>query len=269
MLHSLETYFLVNFAIDTALIAVVARANECMTLRRTFTAGVLAASYALLCKAVPLRLEHPAIQLPLLAILSMIICGEADIRRWGSLAVQLLGGAVILGGTSSLVSAPDHFPAALISAGLILTGTVLSVRRRRMLSWEVTVLVSLKGRSVSFRALIDTGNRLREPVSGLPVLIAAAELLDPLLTHQPMSKLSCRKIPFGALGGRGTLQCFRPDHVLIRRGDRFIRAPEVWIAVYPGIIPGPADALAPPSFAVIPGGNQQFTNKIHAKRGNI
>ena len=41
--------------------------------------------------------------------------------------------------------------------------------------------------------------------------------------------------------------------VLIRRGDRYLRAPDVWIAAYPGRIPGSTHALAPPSFAVIPG----------------
>ena len=39
----------------------------------------------------------------------------------------------------------------------------------------------------------------------------------------------------------------------VRRGDSFFRAPDVWIASYPGKIPGSTRALAPPSFAVIPG----------------
>ena len=109
--------------------------------------------------------------------------------------------------------------------------------------------IALRGRSVSFRALIDTGNRLHEPISGASVLIAESALLD----HLPTGSIPHRRVSFGGLGGSGALDCFHPDAVLIHRGDSFIRAPDVWIAAYPGRIPGPTRALAPPSFAVIPG----------------
>lgn len=249
MLHSLEAYFLVNFAVDTALIAAVARANECMRLNRVILSGLLAASYALLTESVSARLAHPVIQVLLLSILGMILCADADARRWCSIAIQLLGGAMMLGGVGALLPAPERFPAALVGAGLVLVSAILNVRSHRMLSWEVTVLIGLKGRSVSFRALIDTGNRLHEPISGLPVLIAEAGLLSDL----PVDGLPCRRVSFGALGGGGAVKCFHPDAVLIRRGDQFVRAPDVWIASYPGRIPGSTRALAPPSFAVIPG----------------
>jgi len=269
MQKSLELYFLVNFAVDTALIAVVARANECLRMQRVFLCGLLAASYALLAQTVSLRLTSPAIQILLLAILSMILVGDSSIPRFGSLSIQLLGGAMILGGTGALFPSSSEFPAALIGAGLILTGVVLSIRTSRLITWDVTVLIALKGKSVNLRALIDTGNRLREPISGLPVIIAESEALKPLFSDLSFDRLPCRQVAFGALGGRGTIRAFRPDCVLIRRGDRFVRAPEVWVAVYPGRIPGPTRALAPPSFAVIPGGRIHPPYKIQAKRGDI
>ena len=249
MQHSLEAYFLVNFAVDAALIAVVSRANECMRLRRVCFGSLLAASYALLTKTVSERLAHPLLQLLLLAILSMVLCGESDAKQWISIAIQITGGAMMLGGVGSLVPAPEKFPTALLGAGLVLASAILCVRSRRMLTWEVTVLIALHGRSVSFRALIDTGNRLREPISGLPVLIAESALLEAL----PTDDLTFRRVSFGVLGGSGAVKCFRPDAVLIRRGDRFFRAPDIWVAAYPGRIPGSTRALAPPSFAVIPG----------------
>lgn len=249
MQHSLEAYFFVNLAVDSALIAVVARANGCMRLRRVFIGSLLAASYALLTEEVSPRLSHPVIQLLLLAILGMILCRESDVRQWGSVSVQLLGGAMMLGGAGAMVSTPEKMPAAAIGAGLVMTIAILNIRNQRLTTWEVTVLIALKGCSVSFRALIDTGNRLHEPISGLPVLIAESGLLDEL----PTDNVHCRRISFGVLGGGGAVECFRPDAVLIRRGDRFFRAPDVWVAAYPGRIPGSTRALAPPSFAVIPG----------------
>ena len=121
-----------------------------------------------------------------------------------------------------------------------------------MFSWEVRVSLCFQGKSIRFPALIDTGNRLREPMSGLPVLIAEASLLDGLLGGELAPGLT-RQVAFGGLGGCGTVRCFHPDHVWICRGGQLIPAPEIWVAVYPGRIPGMQRALAPPSFAIIPG----------------
>lgn len=258
MHHSLEAYFLANFAADVALLAVVARANECMRLRRVLLSGILAAFYALMTEVVSSRLEHPAIQIVLLIILSMLLIGEPDARKWSSIAIQLAGGAMILGGIGGIVPSSGRFTAAAFGAGLLLVMTILNVRARRIFTWDVTVLISAQGHNTSFRALIDTGNRLHEPVSGLPVLIAESRLLDAL----PVNELSCRRISFGVLGGGGTMQCFRPDSVLIQRGKTVVRAPDVWVAVYPDRIPGPAGALAPPSFAIIPGGYDGISNPL-------
>lgn len=267
MQHSLEAYFLTNLAVDTALMATVARANECARLRRIILCGFLAASYALLTEAVSVRLKHPMIQLLLLSILGMILGGDCDVRCWGGMALQLFGGAMMLGGIGSIVSRNRALLPAALGAGILLIGAVLSLRSRKLVSWEVTVLLSLRGRTTSFRALIDTGNRLHEPISGLPVLIAEASLLQDLLQslHVPF-----RSVAFGGLGGSGTVRCFRPDMVLIRRGDQLVRAPDVWVAVYPGKFPGSSRALAPPSFAVIPGSSRQGTRSlILSKKGDI
>ncbi len=247
MSGSIEAYFLMNFAVDAALIAVVARANGCFRMRRALLAGLIAALYAVLAVRLP-RLTHPMVQLALAAPVALAACGDPDPRRWAGMALQLFCGALLLGGAASLLPMPMRaaIPLALI-AGLAALYALLRVRRMRAAGWEVTVLLSLRGRLVAFRALIDTGNRLREPISGLPVLIAESSLLDGLLAGAAHG----RWVAFGALGGGGMVRCFRPDAVFIRRGNRLMRAPEVWVAAYPGRIPGASRALAPPSFALV------------------
>lgn len=252
MRQSLEAYFLINLAVDAALIAVIARANGCLKMRRVLLGGLIAAGYAALVKGVSLRLGHPVLQTLLLILLSMVVCGDAEPRRWGSIALELFCAAMMLGGIGALAMDSKRLLAMLLGAGLILLNALLSVRESRLASWEVTVCLTLRGKSVSFRALIDTGNRLREPISGLPVLIAESSLLGDL-TNSAIMETVCRRVAFGALGGGGTVKCFHPDLVLIRRGEQLVRAPEVWVAIYPGKIPGASRALAPPSFAVIPG----------------
>ena len=108
------------------------------------------------------------------------------------------------------------------------------------------------GRQVSLKALIDTGNRLHEPISGLPVLIveerAVKKMLPPSLDPaRPDKHLPprFRLVAYGALGGSGKMACFRPDELLVCYGEGWLRAPDVWVAVYPGKMPGGAQALAP------------------------
>lgn len=255
MQHSIEAYFLMNFLLDSALIAVVARANECLAAKRIFFSGMLAALYATLTQHFAPALAHPAVQLVLLIPISLIVCMDPEPRRWGSIAFQLACGSMMLGGIGLLFGDRNVsvFPWRLpiLGSGMLLLYLLLSARTRRLTTWEVTVFLRFGSRSISFRALIDTGNRLREPVSGLPVLIAEASLLHGVISEDDAS--SGREIAFGGLGGTGKIRCFRPDSVLIRRGNALVQAPAVWVAVYPGKIPGNTRALAPPSFAIIPG----------------
>lgn len=251
MQQSLEAYFLINLTVDAALIAVVARANGCLKMRRILACAAMAASYAVLTRFLP-RLAHPAVQIALLALLAIMVCDDPDVRTWGAIAFQLFCGTAMLGGIGVLSPHSNRIRILFLGGGLLILSILLSVRRQRLSTWEVTVSLTFRGKSVSFRALIDTGNRLREPVSGLPVLVAEKSLVDGLI-DQDKDANGRRKVSFGALGGSGTVECFHPDLVLIRRGDHLVRAPEVWVAVYPGKIPGSSRALAPPSFAVIPG----------------
>lgn len=252
MTGSLEACGLFNLLMDAALLAVVARANGCLSFRRVLLCACIAAGYSLLTIAVP-TLAHPLVQLPLLFPISLILCGSGDAHRWGSVAFQLLCGAALIGGLCALFPPRTLLALCLtLSSALLALHILYAVRHKRMFTWEVRVSLCFQGKSIRFPALIDTGNRLREPMSGLPVLIAEASLLDGLLGGELAPGLT-RQVAFGGLGGCGTVRCFHPDHVWICRGGQLIPAPEIWVAVYPGRIPGMQRALAPPSFAIIPG----------------
>lgn len=256
MPQSIELYFLVNFVMDAALLAIAARANDCLNFRRIFIAAFLAAFYSVaVCTVSPL-LGHPLIRISFLIPLGLIVSGELNPQYWFSFVFQLCCACLILGGLGALIP-PDRtgksgWIAAALASGLLLSTLLLNARRQRLTTWEVTVYLVLGSRNVHFRALIDTGNRLREPISGQPVLIAESSLLGELLKDETDS-VTFRNVAFGALGGSGMIRCFRPDTVLIRRDNRLIPAPSVWVAIYPGKISGSTHALAPPSFAVIPG----------------
>lgn len=102
----------------------------------------------------------------------------------------------------------------------------------------VPVTVTVEGTTVRFHALVDTGNSLRDPVTGRAVLIAdyaavrsvsgigglgknllqnPADAVE-VLKDTPLSK-RLRLVPYAAVGREnGLLLAFRPDSVVV--GDR-------------------------------------------------
>ena len=95
-----------------------------------------------------------------------------------------------------------------------------------------TVSVSLSGKTVSFRALRDSGNELYDPITNRPVLVCEKETLHPLFAHtlqttaDPYTQFCTlnasegstnrmRLIPCQTVTGDGLLVAFKPDKVTI------------------------------------------------------
>ncbi len=62
-----------------------------------------------------------------------------------------------------------------------------------------------------FSSMMDTGCNLKEPFSGLPVIVTEKELIEG--KEIPNDKL--RLIPYNTLSGEGMLKAFKPDKTLI------------------------------------------------------
>ena len=78
------------------------------------------------------------------------------------------------------------------------------------------------GKTVTLWAKADTGCALREPFSGLPVIVCQAASLKDLLppetaqalqSKDPLSLEGIRLVPFESVGGTGVLPAFKPESV--------------------------------------------------------
>lgn len=85
-----------------------------------------------------------------------------------------------------------------------------------------------QGKTVRLYLKADTGNALREPFSGLPVLVCRAEALQDILPEEigrfsetggvsASAARGLRLIPFESVGGAGVLPAFRPEKVTVEK----------------------------------------------------
>ena len=245
---SLEGFFLVNQAMDFALLAAAARSAGVFRLRRVLPASGLAALYAVLAQWSPMAaLRSPAAQAALLALLARLVSGASPPKLKINAALSLVVALGFAGTAVRLLTGTGLKPAT-IPAGMLASGVCcaqLTARREVLASRPVEIRIVSEGRSVRLSAIIDTGNRLVEPLSGQPVLIAHEAALIGLLP-----KRGYREVAYGALGGAGTLRCFKPERVYISRGARDRRMPEAWVALFPAALPGRVQALAPAAFSL-------------------
>lgn len=113
----------------------------------------------------------------------------------------------------------------LISAVLAYAIAVTAVKlyNRTIGGNEIYSLTIFKnGEEVHLYAFADTGNKLKEPFSDYPVIVA------------DKSKISFeteRIIPFNSVGGEGMLKAFKPDRIIISSGKGAYETDRVYIAV--------------------------------------
>ena len=116
-------------------------------------------------------------------------------------------------------------PPALLVAVTVAAYALLSLfsgrlRKRNLLRSRCKVTVSDGNNRVELDAIIDTGNLLSEPFSGLPVIVAEYEALLPVLPKgfeqypdDAEAASGMRVIPYSGVGGGGMMLAFRPRRI--------------------------------------------------------
>lgn len=236
-----ERFFLINLLMDFSLCAAVSRSLGCFRLGRVALASATGACYALLARALP-RTAAPPFQLALLLPVAWLTVGRAPLSLAITATVSLPTTVLATAACAAFFGIAG-FHAMLLPLPVLLT---LGPRLRRSVLSALPTMVEVRcrGATVRFPACVDTGNHLKEPFSGQPVLIVSAKLVKAILPLQ-----GCRQVAYGSVGGAGTLPCFRPDALYILKNGCRRRTPEAWIAVFPDRLPGAFQALAPAAFA--------------------
>ena len=77
-------------------------------------------------------------------------------------------------------------------------------------SKEYYLTIENNGKSISCTALMDTGNNLREPFSGYPVIMIEKELFQKVFTEEKI-----RFIPISTVNGESLIKAFKPEKITI------------------------------------------------------
>ena len=128
-----------------------------------------------------------------------------------------------------------HISPAFLFAATLLAYLAITIFRRIFQQSDINRLyehieISDGASSVTLFCKADTGNNLREPFSGLPVIVAEKEALKDLFpsavsaySENGISQNGIRLIPFSSLGGDGLLPAFQANSVKLKKKNQYLK----------------------------------------------
>ena len=255
-----EEFLLINFVMDFLILYLASRGTWFFCLRRLSLAALLISVYALADArfsfsgwtdaaaffmstliAFPVRNGWMYMKSVGLSVMGLMIFGSVVrlfLIKGGS---TLLSGALGAGTAAGFVS--------FSKAVFFQTGNRRTVRFR----------VKYGPYHAEFTAIIDTGNLLKEPLSALPVLIADEKALGKRFLTHALTDERIRKAAYASVGGDGQMACLRADEMDVNVSGKWIKAPDLWLGLYPGVMRGSVHALAPPVLIKGFGGKRKGT----------
>ena len=239
----LDTLFLMNAILDYFALLCTAILSGAQTHRlRIAVAGIVGGIYACLC-VMPdwIWLISPAVKLSA-GILMCVIAFGSERHLFVCCAVFFLISAVFGGLFTALgLACQGHIYIPIDFKVLVLTFAGSYALLKLMYQYIPKthkqeygeVEVQMNGKTAFFVALHDTGNELSDPISGLPVIICDASIMqellpqlnwadyknDPLNLLNTSQPISFRLIPYKTISGTGMLVGFKPDQVKINNHE--------------------------------------------------
>ena len=151
-------------------------------------------------------------------------------------SAQPFGGAVVLSKNALLLTMLGAAAIALLSSKAIV--------RRGAGGSRYAVRAWCSGRRLQMEALLDTGNMLSEPVSGLPVMIIDMDLgkkLIDLLADRVI------EIPFKTVSGLSSMKAVLAERTEVRNLGRWRNSGAMYVAASANWLSGGVEALLPPA----------------------
>ncbi len=250
----LDILFFVNFTVNSVILLLCIRLSGLkVKFLRILISGLIGAFYGI---AVYLSwgkpLNNGAFKLLVSAMMVIIATGRVGFKKFfyclimlyavsficsGALmALVYLKGESIFGGVKYI----NLLLSLLVSA--ITVFCILYVKAKKALREVKKIKVCVNGKEVNLNALVDTGNMLTEPISGMPVAIVEGKALNNIIGDG--HNLKIRLIPYKSLGcDCDMLTGFIPDSFTVDKANV-----KCCVAIYNGKLSSACEyeALIPP-----------------------
>ncbi|TDA70486.1 MAG: sigma-E processing peptidase SpoIIGA [Clostridia bacterium] len=276
-----DVVFLINFIMDYLVLWATARFGQFKTASgRLAMAALLGATYSLLVLWPDLHfLVSLVARVGFSVIMILVAYRLAGFRNFLAAFVYFYLVAFAMGGAmlgaiyffqsyssssvlvDGLLTFLGHVPylwlvAAASAAFLLARWGAMFIRRNFLRSFfQVPVIIRMGEKSLPLKALVDTGNQLRDPLTHKPVMIAEYQALKPFFPEAMCRVLEVKggvnlteltsslagspwamrlhMIPFTSIGkARGLLIGFRPDEVVIVADDRPVKIKDIIVGIY-------------------------------------
>lgn len=225
MVVYLDEFFLINFIMDLLVLLIVKLiTSDTKSVCRTVMAAILGGLYA--CVILVLDIDYGIVEslftyVVMSVLLTVIAFGSKNVKALTEklallfMAVFLMSGVINLAYERGWIKGLWSMTVVTVLA-VIIVFFLLRYRKNCRESKENIVMVYIynRGKSVTVSALIDTGNSLKEPITGKPVAI---------VTKDNALKIKAENtgifaIPYRSVGEEnGILNGFMADYMKIQR----------------------------------------------------
>ena len=282
-----------NFIADYFLLLLTAflSVNEVKRLRLFLGAGAASLSSLLIFAPELNAFLELAVRLAVSLVIVLITFGFVSFRRYIKSVIIFYAANVILAGGAMLLwslFAPNGLvvrngavfynisPIVLIvtCAAVYLISLVVSkiISRRKARGREYSVSLEFEGKKAEVKGIVDSGNMLRDVISGAPVIVCDYDKISSLVCtelKEIMSKQNFeigfysalvesryknrfRVIPFESVGGSGVMAALVLDRAVITCGSERQEIPDIIMAVtHKKIAGGEFDVLLNPELILV------------------
>lgn len=242
---SLEMYLMQNLLMNTLVLVLGARmAQKRIRLWRVALAAALGCGYAVLCCLKGFAvLQGVCFRLLCIGCMTLLAFYGRDLKTllWLRLTGFCFVALALLGGTGmGLMQLAGTRGFGIGTTILLLVLGIAAalwfcvpLRQRASGRERHTVALTVGKKTLCFTGMVDTGNELIEPVSGLPVMLVSPELLGGIPADSTLP------VPFSAMGQKGLVRALYPKRLVVDGTAR-----EWFVAAYPAKLP--CGALLPP-----------------------
>lgn len=235
----IDVLFLVNFMMDYILLLIVKKMLKCSATHGNICLGALVGSL-LTCIVVILSIPYAFVKFVLFHMFvntCMIRVGLKikTIPSFVKALIMLYIGGFLLGGIMEYLRQYVRIGSLFLVVAIVSYYMVLGIWKfvsyiQRWNQSRCKVDLYLNNKVYQVKALIDTGNSLRDPISGQPVSVLEQKIAKKLLEEK--KEKNFRYVPYRTIGkSNGVLPVFYIDRMCVQRdADYWVDTPLIGIS---------------------------------------